>query len=324
MNTNLKKSILNIAKKTPKVPFLVGKAGEGKTQFIKDLCNELKLTLVILNASALEAADFTGLPYIKDGETYFSRPNFFSYDVIFLDELDRVTNSEVRQSLLSLFNDRKINGHDFKGLIFSAGNGKLDGYETIEFDIAFKDRLAPVTFSHTVQEKIDYLKNKHGKDNTLLQFLEAKTEIFNQVTSRTLDHALCVSDDLLAVKILLGKELSKGYQTFINGGLVSLDQVASGQYDLDKLTALTRVTLVNELMNGFNALDEEYTDEELKNINEFLNELSAEEKALYFSKLKEYRLKSDDFETVKDLFSSLNKRGFFKGQKAYFNELIGV
>lgn len=323
-HAELKTTILNIARKTVLIPFLEGKAGEGKTQFIKDLCKSEKLTLTILNASALEASDFSGLPYIENSVTLFARPSFFNNEVIFLDELDRVTNSEVRQSLLSLFVDKKINGHEFKGLIFAAGNGQAEGYDTIELDKAFEDRLARYKFSHSVQEKLDYLKSVHSKDNTLLHFLEAKTEVFSQLSSRRIDQALKLWQDVAALDIILGKEISKGYQSFVNGGLVTLKQVASGQYDFDRVSAISRIAIINDLMNEIENLNSSYTDEELKNINDFCNELSSEEKALYFSKLKDLVLKSNNAAETKSILKTLNGRGLFKGQKIYFTELLGV
>jgi MoxR-like ATPase len=117
------------------IPFLVGPRGEGKTSFIKELASELKRDLTILNLSAIESSDFCGLPYIDSGLIKYVKPSFLDSDILFLDEVDRVRDSSVKSSLLSLLVDRKINGHYLKDncLIFCSGNGTSGNYETIEF-----------------------------------------------------------------------------------------------------------------------------------------------------------------------------------------------
>jgi predicted AAA+ superfamily ATPase len=310
------KTILNLVK-SGLIPYLVGPRGEGKTSFIKDLASELGKNLTILNLSAIESSDFSGLPSIKDQKTLYAKPWFLDSEILFLDEIDRVRDNSVKSSLLSLLIDRKINGHELRPdcLIFTAGNGLGDNYDTIDFDEALKDRLISIEFKYTLNDKINYLRQKYPKNN-FVKFLEVKPEIFDQASGRRIESFLkCENNELC--HYFLGHEIARIYNHFIESNLITLKDISNGQYDFSQLSTISKTSLVIDLVNSFLSLDEDKQSAE--NLNEFINKLRPEEKANYFSRLKKLCLESP--EKFKDKSKNLELLGFFSGQKEFLVEL---
>lgn len=311
----MKKLIIEIAKNSKLVPFLVGKHGEGKTSLIKDIAAENNLTLSILNLSAIEAADFCGMPYIDNNQTKTARPAFFDADLIFLDEIDSVRDSAVKAALKSLLMDRAINGNKLNDttLLMAAGNGTNGDYDTQEFDAALGDRLVSIPFEYTIEQKIDYLTEKYPNHN-LVKFAAAKTEIFGQLSTRRIEEACKVGHD--ALKFFLGSDIFRAYNQFISLNMVKLSDIENDLYDFSKLTVLSKSSLIQDISAAFYTLE----NSGLNNINAFINQLNAEEKANYFSKLKKLCLK--DSEKFKARANELNALGFFSGQAKFLKELI--
>lgn len=302
-----------------KVPFLVGKRGEGKSQFIKDYAAANLLSFTILNVSAIDEADFTGLPYIDGGLTKYAAPAFLQYDLVFLDELDRVQNSGVKSALLSLFIDRKINGHEFKGQLCAAGNGTTEGNnETSDFDDAFKDRLLIVPFSYTPDQKLKYLESKHGLNNHFLKYCKTKKDLFDDLSTRTIDYAAAFADNRAILKHALKREVFNHYENFLNNLTLTFEDLCAGK-SYAFLTSLTKLSLANDLVNNLENL-KNMSDDTIKHLNAFVNDLDAEEKAAYFLELK----KANQANHIKmnKIILDLNKRGFFKDQGDYAKAVV--
>lgn len=313
-------AIETIVNNTMLVPFLKGEHGGGKTTFARDLANQWKKSFITMNLSACEAGDFQGIPYLEDGKTKYGRPMFMDYDVIFLDEVDRVKDISVKASLNSLLLDRAINGHKLKegAIILTAGNYDSDKYETGEFDPSLLDRLAMIDFKLTIPERIEYYKRTLGRDNTFIQFVESKQEVFGLLSPRRIECAAKVHDDEYALEIVVGKELSRAYWNFKTTGLVSFQDLLDGNADASKMSPITRMSLINSLIEHMNTLHEKAAAE-VKNCNTFVNGLSAEEKSLYFSKIREMLIQD---KVNKDILNKLDGLGMFKNQKAYLKELV--
>lgn len=314
---SLKITALEIATKTIYTPFLMGKRGEGKTSFIKQLANEQGLKLSIINLSAIEAADFCGLPYIKDNQTLYARPAFFDAGLIFLDEMDTVRDSSVKASLKSLLLDRAINGHKLNDdcIILAAGNGTDGNYDTVDFDDALSDRLVKLPFIVPIDEKLAYLNTKYQGHN-FLKFCEVKKEIFESLSTRTIEQALKVSTKE-ALNAIVGNDIARTFRQFLELNIISWDELAAGQYKASELSVLTKSSLLIDCVNNFYKT---ITADQSGQLNKFINGLDAELKANYFSKLK--RVCLDDGDKFKQQAITLNGLGFFDGQKNYLNELL--
>ncbi len=304
------------------VPYLVGQRGEGKTSFIRDLGKEMKKEVFILNLSAIESTDFTGLPSIESGLTKYSKPEFLNFNgIIFLDEIDRVRDNAVKSCLLSLVLDRKINGHELnkETLLISAGNGQADGYDTAEMDLALSDRLVLIPFSYSIEEKIDYLR-KNYPDNKFISFLSVKPEIFKEFSSRRIEAWLKSDDkDLDILDLFLSKEVSRLYRNFLENSLYSLEDIKTGRYDFTQLSTISKSSLVLDLIESFYTLKEKT---HCLNLNDFISKLRPEEKAVYFSGLKKLCLKNPD--EFHGQAKKLNLAGFFEGQKDFLAELSKI
>jgi len=313
---DIKNKVLEVTK-TTLIPFLHGPSGEGKTALVKELAKELNKSLIILNLSAIESIDFSGLPSIKEGITVYSRPSWFNYDIIFLDEMDRVNDRNVRSALLSLIQDRAINGHALPEhtLLIGAGNGQIEGYDTIEGDTAYNERIIPIPFQRTIPEKIAYLNSKYPKSN-FLKFMEVKTEYFDEFSTRRIDNFLKIENFEL-VENFFNPELKRVYRQFLEANLATLNDVMRGEYDKKSLGSMTRISLVIDLVREFYTFDA--NDNVCSNLNAFVQSLSAEEKANYFTRLKTLCLEEN--EKFSKRSNELNALGLFKGQKEFFSEL---
>ena len=166
--------------------FLEGARGVGKTQSIKQVAEELseetrkKVQFKTVILSVLEAPDLNGMPYIKDGVTEYGRPHFLpdsGHGILFFDEANRA-NRDIQNALLTLIEDRSINGHKLGDgwVIVLAGNPVNQGgtgpkYDTRQFDDALKDRLSFYTMDTRDHEVVNYLRNKYGQSNPVVTWL---------------------------------------------------------------------------------------------------------------------------------------------------------
>lgn len=296
-------------------PYLLGKHGEGKTQFVKDLSKELKKKLVILNLSSIESVDFSGMPYIENGITKYATPYFFGAGILFLDEVEKVSDTSVKACLHSLIVDRKIHEHTLNDdcIIIAAGNNAL---EDCEVEASLMDRFLTVPFRYSIEEKIAYLKKKY-KDNQFVAFLEAKTELFNDFSGRRIEAFLKANNNGL-LKYFFDVETERLFNHFMHESLVSLQDIKADKYDFKKLSPITISSLINQIVDNFYTIEK--NEGICRNINKFINKLSQEQKSVYFTKLKKVCL--DDGEKFKAAALELNKSKLFDKQKEFLSELV--
>jgi|GEM_PF-6122624 len=202
--------------------YIEGHSGVGKTQIIQQAASEIGRQLgepvacQILNLQFCERPDFMGLPMISPrGETVFARPAILPKEgkgLLFLDEANRV-DSEIRSGLLTLLEDRNINGHQLgdNWMIVLAGNppegagdnGDSGTYEVGEFDIALSDRMARVQVVPVLDEIEKYFRGKYPK-HLLLELFEMAPEIIDldggPLSPRTFEYALAATLDLPSIE----------------------------------------------------------------------------------------------------------------------------
>lgn len=253
LNSLLEKSIL--------IPYLVGPHGVGKTSFVKEWAKKNNKSLFIINLSAVESSDLTGIPIIDNGKTVWSRPAYFDFDVLFFDEINRVADPSIKAALLSLFVDRTINGHRFNGAIIAAGNYG-DNYEINEFDPAFEDRLVKIEFT----PNLNFIKNERFKnfikDNNLL----------DRYSLRRLTEAEKFLNNPQILRLILDPVTTKALENYMKQ-----DQELSLEQLMDtNLSTVDKMTLVNTILNHKTEFNEK--------IVKFLTDLSAELWALIMTK----------------------------------------
>lgn len=202
------------------VPFLVSKPGIGKTAWVSDYAKENNKSLTVLNSATIDELDLGGLPEKTNGKIHFLPPAWLESDVLFFDEIDRVKNQAVYSALLSLFRDRKINGHIFKGQLICAGNQEFDEQCSI-FDktSAFYDRLVRIDFSYTLDEMKQYIRSSFP--GSMLREWVCSIVGQTEHSPRRLTETLLLGEDF--VKPLLGSKLYLEYMDFKKNE-VPLDQ----------------------------------------------------------------------------------------------------
>jgi hypothetical protein len=130
--------------------FLEGPPGIGKTEIVIQAAKDLGIPCHVVCLSAMEAADFTGLPMIdpETGLTRYARPNWLPDGpaIIYFDEANRAA-TDTRQPLMQVLQDRKINGHTVHrdSMFVMAGNMNNGEYDVQDFDPALKDRMAKLS-----------------------------------------------------------------------------------------------------------------------------------------------------------------------------------
>lgn len=176
------------------VPLLLGETGIGKTELVREYCEEKGLDLIVLHMSQMEPSDFNGLFKVnKFGKTDICSPSWLPWltveefedikknqnlseeelkklekgvinpkgGIVFFDEVNR-GHEDIRQSMYQLINERRTNHYDLpKNYTIVAAANPTDGYETYEFDKALINRFAWIDFQPSAKESATYLAQKY-------------------------------------------------------------------------------------------------------------------------------------------------------------------
>ncbi len=165
------KEIIRRIMEIGEVPMLVGPAGVGKTDVMKQIAKETGRDLVILILSQMEPGDLIGMPDRKDGKTVFLKPEWWPENgnaIIFLDEINRAHRS-IRAAIMQLLIDKRINGHVLPDGVWIAAamNPATDDYDVDEiFDAAFVDRFVWLKFAPGLEQWLAW-----AQDNDLPQWV---------------------------------------------------------------------------------------------------------------------------------------------------------
>jgi len=305
-----------------KVIFFQGERGIGKTQEIKDYCTRNEMDLFILNLSSIEASDFTGIPRIVDGVTRYAKPEFFAMErgILFLDEINRVSDSDVKTGLLSLLQDRGINGHKLgkEVLIVTAGNTSSEEYDVNDFDKALTDRLVIVPFKRTFKEFLAYMESKNDRSD-LLDFYKIHGDNLKEYSFRTLEYTLdyyAVSNHLEGIALYLSPSIYTLFCEYVGKNLYSFEDLIKGK--VKKLEPTGEKKLILDVLEAFK---DGYTFNKASatEVNKFLLAIRAESKMTFFQGLRKLALVDKKFD---DKRSDWKKLEMFKGLKEYLDKYI--
>lgn len=147
---------------------LVGRHGVGKTVRVKALADKLGLQYKYYSTSTLDPySEFIGVPVPdKENKTldFYRTKELENAEFIFFDELNRVTNPRILNTVLEIIQFKSVNGEPLPNLkmVWAAINPPGD-YQVEELDLALEDRFhAYVRVNANVS--LDYMKSKM-KDN---------------------------------------------------------------------------------------------------------------------------------------------------------------
>lgn len=199
--------------------FIKGHRGVGKSSLIRQTAKNvgkalgLSVDVKTITLSAMEPPDFNGLgENVKINDklvTQFGRPVFLpedGYGILFIDEGNR-PNLGVSNTLLTLIEDREINGHKLGAgwAIVFAGNpmGNDDGadrYQTEQLDAALMDRMAFVDFKGDSNETISYLETKYPS-HFMIDFLKNNRDFIcmegiKKTSPRSIEYAIRATLDV--------------------------------------------------------------------------------------------------------------------------------
>ena len=231
------------------VPLLLGETGIGKTELVKEYCQEHGLTLITIHVSQIEPSDLTGLYKInKYGKTDNCSPSWLPWlevenfekikaagqvtdhelktlegglvnpngGIVFLDEVNR-GHEDIRQSLYQLINERKMHTFElpYNYTIIAAANPS-NGYETYDFDRALVNRFAWIDFQPEAKESINYLADRYPT-SPVVQWLKHKEEMLElyavdkngQPIANDMDDQKTMSPRIVEQGIILNAEMTK-------------------------------------------------------------------------------------------------------------------
>jgi len=236
-----------------------------------------------MNCSSVDETDFSGIPTVVDGVTVYNRPDFMNYDILFLDELDKISNDSVISSLLSLFTDYSINGHDFKGKFITAGNIVDDEYNNYEFSKALKDRLVKIDFKRSKKESIEYYSRNHTTSlhtefiSYLHSTLDVSEEYFQGFSPRRIDQALnmMVTGDELVISEILDSGFRSAFYAFRSELENSLDKIISGVVTEYDFSSTLRYHHINQLKNRIAM--KEITVEQISKLHDYINTFNGDD-----------------------------------------------
>lgn len=318
------KLLNHLKKKELLTPVFIGEKGQGKTHLVKSYCEKNNLELFILNLATIESSDFTGIPYNDNGITRYAMPEFFTMKkgILFLDEINRVNDLDVKSGLLSLLNDRMINGHKISNdvLIVGAGNPDSDNYDTTQFDSALTDRILIIPFKRTFKDFIEYLEKNHAPSD-LLTFYKLNQDAIKEYSFRRLERTLDffeVNNSIDEIAFYLSGNVLNLFREYLSKNLFSIDDLLKGKIDFEKIDSITEKKLMLDIIYYISEKDS-YTIKESKNINAFLNNCKAENKMLFFTEIQKIALNDSDFEAKKTLW---REKKLFDGLKDYLDTYL--
>lgn len=194
---------------------LIGHAGVGKTQIVRQIGEELNRPVKTVILSQLEPGDLIGLPVSVGGRTEFLRPSWLPSEdeenvILFLDELNRAP-LYVRQGILQLVQEKQIGPHTLpKSLsIVAAMNPDMEGYQVNDLsDRALLSRFVVITVQNSAEDLACYLRAKGYTDEEIMPAIDVleKRGIFSEdipmpkldCNPRTIERALrvmrCIAD----------------------------------------------------------------------------------------------------------------------------------
>lgn len=312
-------AILKMARTSQFTPFLVGPVGSGKTTNIRENCSERNLSLAVVNLASRDAQDLCINVTTNDGKIHYGVPDFYNADVVLFDEIDRVTDQQVKTALIQLLWDRELNGHKIRGVILTAGNQEFDEANTEKIDraTALGSRLVRVEFNTTHKERVAHYE-RHFGNTRAVQYFEQNSSVFKEYDKRMETFFVQFAEDPQVMSLnCLPKGLVNSFKTWCSHMSYSLSDVMAGGQFKEFKDEVTNLKLVNDMVNLMVDNSAQFSD--WSGWSVFINSLNAETVALYFDKLR--KAISVNEKVLKHL-EVYNTQGAFNGQAKYLKGLL--
>ncbi len=164
------------------IPILLGNAGVGKTEIVKQIAEETGRELIILISSQMEPGDLIGMPArdLERKETAYLKPDWFPKDgncILFLDEIGR-TSTATRSAMLQLLTDRRLHNHRLpeNTWIIAASNPFNDRFDQEDiYDDAFVDRFVWLSVMTDPDSWIEWAID-NVLDSSVIEFIRTESQ----------------------------------------------------------------------------------------------------------------------------------------------------
>ena len=143
----LKRALLKMP--TDRSVFIWGPPGVGKSTIVRQVATELNAKIKDVRLSLLDPTDLRGLPFLKDGEAVWARPEFLPHvdrdgekGILFLDEINAAPPA-TQASAYQLTLDRQVGEYKLPDgwHVWCAGNRESDRAITYTLPSPLKTRL---------------------------------------------------------------------------------------------------------------------------------------------------------------------------------------
>lgn len=283
------------------VPILVGHAGVGKTQIVKEIAQETGRELIILMLSQMEPGDLLGMPERDNDKTIWLKPDWFPADgntILFLDEINRA-NHLTRAAVMQLLIDKKLNNHELpEGTwLCAAMNPDTEDYEVNEIiDAAFVDRFVWLKVTNRFEDFEAYVTKKYKNDaasylKALKSVLKASNDAFEINTSFNLPEIRPTPrahERALKIVSSMPRDLFLEYGAEILSGIVG-QSVGVGIYKYIAKNAEQSLGLEDILVFNDKAIKKSSPTEKINVVSSFIARLKDDE---FFNSLNEGTVKN--------------------------------
>jgi len=338
------KEVLPLLMELKEVPILVGHAGIGKTEVVKQIGQETGREVKILVLSQMEPGDLLGMPARDGDRTVWLKPDWFpkvDNEILFLDEINRASDI-TRAAVMQLLLDRRLNDHILPDGVWlvAAMNPDTDRYELNQIiDQAFIDRFIWIKATNNMRDfKAFASKSKYANDSyiqALSKFYDIDYSVFQMdnefelpeitPTPRAHMRAMKVLNAIQETKMQYAEELLSGIigKKYAKQMLVIINELKTNPLSVEHLlnvdtkkikeaSAGERVNAINQLIAYLKA-NKDINAEQLENITKSLRLFSKEQ-------LGPIIRESQDSKEFNDLIIQL--RGRSKGFSSLILDLI--
>jgi len=155
------KTAIKIAIKANRPVLVSGQPGVGKSEVIRSVAADLKMTLIDQRAVLLDPVDLRGLPHVNgDNRAHWCSPDFLpqigrdgARGILFLDELPQAPPL-VQSACFQLILDRKLGEYALPDgwMCLAAGNNLADRANVQAMPSPLRNRFVHIDFEHDVDD----------------------------------------------------------------------------------------------------------------------------------------------------------------------------
>lgn len=169
-----------------KIPAMMwGPPGIGKSDLVRQLCEDHGLELRDVRISQLDSVDLRGIPHRENGRTVWNPPDFLPHDldsrgILFLDEINSGSVGTMAAAY-QLVLDRRLGNYELPAgwAVLAAGNRLQDRSIVNQMPMALRNRFIHIE----VEVNLDDWRHwalTHGVHSDVLGFISSAPDLLNE------------------------------------------------------------------------------------------------------------------------------------------------